>query len=207
MNPACDLLVATRNQGKLIELQDLLSGLPLSLCSLRDFPAVKAVPETGRSFIENASLKAAGYATQARLLTLADDSGLELPELSGAPGVFSSRYAGEFASDTERIDKLLAELQATGAAQRTARFISAVAIASADGNIVDVSLGICEGRIALAPRGRGGFGYDPVFIPNGYDLTFAELPAQIKNQISHRAQALQGARQSLQNLTSGSGAR
>jgi len=206
LNPVCYLLVATRNEGKLSEFQHLLSDLAFALYSLRDFPAIRPIPETGRSFVENASLKAAGYATQAQLLTLADDSGLELAELGGAPGVFSARYAGEFASDTERIDKLLAELVTTGAAERTARFVSAVAIAGADGNVLDVSLGICEGHIALAPRGSGGFGYDPVFIPNGYDLTFAELPAKIKNQISHRAQAPQGARQYLQNLTGGSGA-
>ena len=206
MNPVCHLLVATHNEGKLREFQHLLSDLSFALCSLGDFPAIRPVPETGCSFIENASLKAARYATQAQLLTLADDSGLEVAALGGAPGVFSARYGGAFASDTERIDKLLAELVATGAAERRARFVSAVAIASADGKVLDVSLGICEGHIALAPRGSGGFGYDPVFIPNGYDLTFAELPAEIKNQISHRAQALQGVRQYWQNLTGGSGA-
>jgi XTP/dITP diphosphohydrolase len=200
------LLVATRNESKLSELQYPLSDLSFAICSLRDFPAVRPVEETGRTFVENASLKAAGYATQTRLLTLADDSGLEVDELGGAPGVFSARYAGELASDTARIDALLAELAATNQAKRTARFVSAVAIAGAGGELLDVSLGTCEGHIAFAPRGSGGFGYDSVFIPNGFDLTFAELHTETKNQISHRARALQGAHRYLQSLTSGSGA-
>ena len=195
------LLVATQNKGKLEELRQLLDDLPLELYGLTDFPDVETVPETGESFIENASLKAAGYATQTGLLTLADDSGLEVDELGGAPGIRSARYAGEGASDTDRTSRLLSELSNITAAKRSARFVSAVAIATSDGQIINVSVGTCDGHIDLAPRGSGGFGYDPVFIPSGYDKSFGELESAIKNQISHRARALSGARAFLRTLT------
>jgi len=202
--PQC-LLVATQNQGKLRELRQLLGDLPLKLYGLDDFPDVEGVPETGESFIENASLKAIGYATQTSLLTLADDSGLEVDALGGAPGILSARYAGEGASDTERIHKLLAELSIYQATMRSARFVAAVAIASGEGRILNVSRGECNGHIDFKPRGAGGFGYDPIFIPSGYDKTFAELKTEIKNKISHRARALLGAREFLRTLTIASG--
>ena len=195
------LLVATRNEGKLAELQQLLGDLPLELYGLTDFPDVETVPETGESFVENASLKAAGYAAQTSLLTLADDSGLEVDALGGAPGILSARYAGEGASDADRTARLLAELSNIPAAKRLARFVSAVAIANSDGRILNVSVGTCEGHIDFAPHGTGGFGYDPVFIPSGYEKSFAELKSAIKNQISHRAQALSAAREFLRTLT------
>jgi len=201
------LLIATRNVGKLNELRELLLDLPLVLFGLRDFPCVETVQESGRTFVENASLKAVGYAQQIRLLTLADDSGLEVQALSGAPGVFSARYAGEFASDTTRTNALLAKLLTVEASKRTARFVSAVAIASNEGKILKIAVGACEGHIASAPRGSSGFGYDPIFVPNGYELTFAEMEPNTKNQISHRARAFQRAREYLQNLTSASSAR
>lgn len=201
MNPVRSLLVATRNLGKVREIRQLLADLPLVILSLADFPDVAPVPETGQTFVENASLKAAGHATQTRLLSLADDSGLEVDALGGAPGVFSARYLGEHASDDARISALLSELAATEATKRTARFVSAVAIAEPSGSVLNISQGTCEGRIALKPSGSGGFGYDPIFIPSGYKLTFAKMDAQTKNQISHRAQALKGARAYLQNLT------
>jgi len=195
------LLVATRNEGKLAELQQLLGDLPLELYGLTDFPDVETVPETGESFVENASLKAAGYAAQTSILTLADDSGLEVDALGGAPGILSARYAGEGASDADRTARLLAELSNIPAAKRLARFVSAVAIANSDGRILNVSVGTCEGHIDFAPHGTGGFGYDPVFIPSGYEKSFAELKSAIKNQISHRAQALSAAREFLRTLT------
>ena len=201
------LLVATRNVGKLNELCELLRDLPFVLFGLVDFPGIETVQESGRTFIENASLKAAGYAEQTRLLTLADDSGLEVQALDGAPGVFSARYAGELASDTTRTTALLTKLSTVEASKRAARFVSAVAIASSEGKILTVAVGICEGHIASAPRGSGGFGYDPIFVPNGYELTFAEMDPNTKNQISHRERALQRARAYLQNLTCASGAR
>ena len=147
------------------------------------------------------ALKAAGYATQTGLLTLADDSGLEVEALGGAPGILSARYAGEGASDAARTTRLLAELTIVPAAKRSARFVSAVAIANSEGQILNVSVGTCDGHIDFAPRGSGGFGYDPVFIPLGYHKTFAELKPEIKNQISHRARALLGACEFLRTLT------
>lgn len=201
MNALQPLLVATRNLGKLEELRQLLSDLPFDLYGLERFPGVEEVTETGESFIENAALKAVGYATQTRLLTLADDSGLEVDALGGDPGLFSARYAGEQASDVERTTKLLAELSSIAAPKRTARFVSAVATASSKGQILNVSVGTCDGHIGFAPRGCVGFGYDPIFIPIGYEQTFAELKPEIKNQISHRARALVGAREFLRSLT------
>ena len=195
------LLVATQNKGKLEELRQLLGDLPLELYGLTDFPDVETVPETGESFIENASLKAAGYATQTGLLTLADDSGLEVEALGGAPGIRSARYAGEGASDADRTARLLAELSNISTAKRSARFVSAVAIATSEGQIINISVGTCDGHIDFAPRGSGGFGYDPVFIPSGYDKSFGELESAIKNQISHRARALSGTREFLRTLT------
>jgi len=201
------LLVATRNVGKLEELWQMLGDLPFVLYGLDRLPRIEKIRETGESFLENASLKAGGYATQTRRLTLADDSGLEVDALGGGPGVFSARYGSERASDAERVTKLLAELSSVEPPGRGARFVSAVAIASSEGRILNVSVGKCDGHIGFAPRGSVGFGYDPVFIPIGYEQTFAELKPEIKNQISHRAHALVGAREFLRSLTIASGDR
>ena len=207
MTPKPHLLVATRNKGKLQELRQLLADFPLRLLGLDNFPTIQTVPETGLTFVENASLKASGYATQGHILTLADDSGLEVDALGGAPGVLSARYAGEAASDAVRTDKLLAELSGLAAGNRSARFVCAIAIASSEGSILSVSQGTCEGHIDLAPHGDHGFGYDPVFIPTGYTSTFAELARSVKNRISHRARALEGALDYLSALTGASGGR
>jgi len=179
----------------------------LVLLGLDDFPAVQTVPETGLTFVENASLKASGYARQVHILTLADDSGLEVDALGGAPGVLSARYAGAAVSDAVRIDKLLAELRGIEVVNRSARFVSAIAIASSAGSIMNISQGTCEGHIDLAPHGEHGFGYDPVFIPRGHTSTFAELAPSVKNVISHRARALQGALDYLRALTGAPGGR
>jgi len=175
--------------------------------SLDDILGLEPVLETGETFLENASLKASGYAIQSGLLTLADDSGLEVDALGGAPGVHSARYAGDGASDRQRVEKLLGDLRNVDEPDRTARFVSAVATASSNGSIINMSVGRCEGRIAFEPRGSGGFGYDPIFIPAGSEMTFAELPPEIKNQISHRHTALEKAREFLRNLTCDSAAR
>jgi XTP/dITP diphosphohydrolase len=206
VNSLRQLLIATSNEGKRAEIQLLLSDLPVSLFDLRNFPAIKSIAETGTTFVENASLKAIGYAAQTRLLTLADDSGLEVDALGGAPGVRSARYTSESASDAERIEALLTALVFVDESRRSARFVSAVVIADSNREILNASVGECEGRIAQAPRGNGGFGYDPVFIPKGGDLTFAELKPEIKNQISHRALALAATRAYLLSLTAASGA-
>jgi XTP/dITP diphosphohydrolase len=206
VNAPRHLLIATTNEGKRAEIQQLLSGAPVSLFDLRNFPGIDPIAETGTTFVENASLKAIGYAAQTGILTLADDSGLEVDTLAGAPGVRSARYTGECASDAERIEALLAALAFVDELKRSARFVSAVVIADSNRGILNVSVGECAGRISLAPRGDGGFGYDPVFIPNGGDLTFAELGSETKNQISHRARALAATRAYLLGLTVASGA-
>jgi XTP/dITP diphosphohydrolase len=199
-----DLLVATGNSGKLRELRELLRDEPFTIIGLADLPHCKTVPETGVTFAENASIKAAGYARQSNLLTLADDSGLEVNALDGAPGVWSARYLGEDASYADRMQALLSALRDTGSTNRVARFVCAAAIADPKGTVLQVSLGACEGQIVTAPRGSGGFGYDPIFVPQGFELTFAELPSEVKNRISHRANALEGARNFLHALTAGS---
>jgi XTP/dITP diphosphohydrolase len=194
-----ELLVATKNAGKIRELTELLGGLPLRLRGLSDFPDAPEVEETGATFEENARLKATRYAAHARLLTLADDSGLEVAALNGAPGVRSARYAGDSATDAERVELLLRELSRADSHDRRARFVCAVALHDPLSGAPEIFHGVCPGRIAPAPRGTNGFGYDPVFIPDGYDQTFAELPAAVKQQISHRALALRQARDFIQN--------
>ena len=201
-----ELLIATSNSGKLGEIRSVLGDLPIALLSLADFPDIQSVDEGGDSFAENAGLKAAGYAKQAGVLTLADDSGLVVDALKGAPGVHSARYLGEQASYAERIRGLLTELNSLPDEARTARFVCALTIASADSELVYRTEATCEGLIADAPRGTGGFGYDPVFIPRGFDQTFGELPATVKNRISHRGKALIEARKFIASLTATSGA-
>ncbi len=195
------LLIATSNAGKLRELRSLLRDLPLELLSLTDFPSIESVEETGATFSENASLKALGYARQARVLTLADDSGLVVDALGGRPGVHSARYVHSQATYPERIVALLAELSSVADADRTARFVCAMTLASGDNEVAFATEKSCEGRIAAVPLGAGGFGYDPVFIPDGFNRTFAELNAETKNRISHRGLALSAVRAFLVSLT------
>lgn len=199
-----DLLVATGNAGKLKEICTKLHDLPLTLLSLPDFRGIEAVAETGATFGENAALKASGYAKQGGVLTLADDSGLAVDALEGAPGVHSARFLGEHSSYGERMNALLARL--SGADERSARFVCALAICSADGELRFTTHATCEGRISNEPRGLGGFGYDPIFIPEGFNQTFGELPADVKNEISHRGRALAAAREFLASLTAASAA-
>jgi XTP/dITP diphosphohydrolase len=182
-----ELAIATKNVGKIKELSELLENLPLKLRSLNDFPNTFEPKETGATFVENAVLKAKSYAEQTRAWALADDSGLEVKALNNAPGVFSARYAGETATDKDRIEKLLKELN--GTQNRAARFVCAMAIANETGKIKFIAEGICSGKIALAATGANGFGYDPIFIPDGFSATFGELSGDIKQQISHRARA------------------
>jgi XTP/dITP diphosphohydrolase len=196
------LLLGTRNRGKVKEITEILGDSGWSFRSLQEFANVEAAEENGNTYSENAIAKARFYASATGLWTLADDSGLEVEALGGAPGVFSARYAGDSATDADRRDLLLSELTKTSGQNRSARFVAAVAIASADGELLNVSEGICEGTITFAPRGNGGFGYDPLFIPNGYNQTFAELANNIKNRISHRARALMQTKLFLQSCKS-----
>ena len=230
------LVLATQNLGKVRELRDMLKSQSLQICALHDFPDAPDIVEDGETYAENACKKANAIADYTGHLTLADDAGLEVAALNGAPGVHSKRWAGEDANDEMRIAKLLAALE--GKPNRDARFVAAVAIAkpvssnsagfvehelvprSSAGFVgrgpvprhadstqsagfvgrgpvprhadsTQVVIGVCEGHITLSPIGKGGFGYDPVFVPAGYDKTFAELGEECKNRISHRAKALQ----------------
>ena len=184
------LLLGTRNPGKVKEILGILGDAGWSFSSLQEFANVATAEENGNTYADNAIAKARFYALATGLCALADDSGLEVEALGGAPGLFSARYAGDNASDANRRVLLLSELAKRSDVNRRARFVAVVAIASADGTVLNVSEGICEGTITLAPRGSGGFGYDPLFVPDGYSQTFAELPEDIKNRISHRARAL-----------------
>ena len=182
-------VLATRNLGKVRELTEMLSDCRgLEVLSLVDFPDAPEVVEDGETYEENAIKKATQIAEYTGLPTLADDSGLEVDALSGAPGIHSARYAGERASDAERIQKLLETLKDVPEPLRTARFQCTVAIVEPERQS-RVAVGVCEGQIIREPRGTHGFGYDPVFVPSGYDQTFAELGDEVKNQISHRAKA------------------
>ena len=182
------LLLATGNRGKADELGRLLHGLPIELLTLDDIGRVEEVEETGQTFEENAALKAAGYARQARLWTLADDSGLEIWALDGAPGVYSARFGGS-PNYSDKIAALLRLMSAASSPDRSARFICAMKVADPSGRIRFSADGICRGSIADQPSGTNGFGYDPIFIPDGYLETFGELSDDVKSQISHRALA------------------
>lgn len=194
------LLLGTRNPGKVIEIESILANSGWSFSSLQEFPDVGEAEENFTTFAENAIAKAQFYASATGLCALADDSGLEVAALNGAPGVFSARYAGAHASDADRRALLLSELTKLGDVDRRARFVAVVAISQPNGHVLNISEGICNGTITFAPRGTGGFGYDPLFIPDSYNQTFAELPDTIKNQISHRARALLGTREFLSQL-------
>lgn len=193
--PPNALLIATHNAGKLAELRSLLGATPYTLLSLADVGIHADVEETGATLEENAALKATAYARLAGLPTLADDSGLEVDALNGAPGVHSARYAGSGATDADRIEKLLANL-AAHQPPWTARFRCVIAIALPDGG-VELRDGACEGVITPQPRGDNGFGYDPVFLLPQRGKTMAELSDAAKNRISHRAIAAQKAAQAL----------
>jgi XTP/dITP diphosphohydrolase len=185
------LVIATNNPGKLAEVRRLLAELPVELFSLNDFDHLTEVAETGSSFEENARLKAAGYALQTGLPSLADDSGLEVAALEGRPGIHSARYGGPDTGFDEKMAELLTELDDAGDHTRTARFICAIAISNAEGNVLFTTDGICQGRIAERPRGNQGFGYDPLFIPDRFEQTFGELADEVKGKISHRARAFE----------------
>jgi XTP/dITP diphosphohydrolase len=197
------LLVGTNNAGKLREYEELLLDLPKTLEIT--FPAQEGltlnVEELGETFEENARIKALAYAQASGLLSLADDSGLEVDALGGAPGVYSARYAGPTGSDVDRYRKLLDALANVPDNQRTARFRCVVALALPNGT-VHTADGVCEGKIGFAPRGKHGFGYDPIFVVKGYrGHTMAELPPDVKNKISHRARALSAIQPVLRKVT------
>jgi XTP/dITP diphosphohydrolase len=182
------VLVATRNEGKLRELRTLLSGEPLRLESLAAHVRVGEVDETGETFEENAKLKAAHAARKTGLWTIGEDSGIEVDALGGAPGIRSARYAGVHGDDAANNRKLIEALK--GVDDRTARYVCALALASPTGEVVSMVRGASEGRIVEEPRGTGGFGYDPYFVPEGETRTNAELTELEKSALSHRGRAV-----------------
>jgi len=194
--------VATRNPHKTRELQQIL-GSDFTVCDLRAHSEISEIAETGTSFEENAKLKALAVSRKLPGLVAADDSGLEVDALGGAPGIYSARYAGANATNKERIDKLLEELARIDAKkeQRSARFRCVLALAR-NGEVLGTFEGIVEGQIADRPRGSHGFGYDPIFVPNGFQQTFGQLRPAEKNQLSHRARALKKLRAFLNSRAS-----
>lgn len=191
-----DLLIGSANPGKIAELRNGLSGLPLRLRTLEEFDNIPEPEEVGTSYEENALLKARYYRSQTGLLTLADDSGLEVDELNGEPGVLTARFGGPGLTDKDRLVYLLDRL--ADATNRRAQFTCIIVL---DGPaFISTVRGECVGTIARKPLGHGGFGYDPVFVPDGYEQTFAQLPTSIKSLISHRGKAIAAARKQLEAL-------
>ena len=182
------MLLATTNRGKLREYRHLLKGLPFTLVTPTDEGIDITVDEKEKTFEENARLKAATYSKLSGLVTLADDSGLEVDALDGGPGIISARFAGEQASDKDRIEHLLARLEDVPWEKRTARFRCVIAIANPEGR-TELCDGECQGLIAFEPRGENGFGYDPVFYLPEFGKSIAELSLETKNQVSHRGKA------------------
>jgi XTP/dITP diphosphohydrolase len=189
------LLLATRNPHKTREFAEIL-GAGFDVHDLADAVELPVVEETGLTFEANATLKAVEASKHFQGLVVADDSGLEVDALDGAPGIYSARYAGEHASGAANVARLLVELAECAPGLRSARFRCSLALAQA-GTLLETFDGVIEGTIVDAPRGRGGFGYDPVFQPHGFDQTFGELSAVEKNRISHRAQAIRALRSAL----------
>jgi XTP/dITP diphosphohydrolase len=185
-----EVVIATRNPGKFREIKAILSSLPLKFLSLEDFPDIPEVVEDGATFAENAGKKAKTIADFTGRPAIADDSGLAVDALQGRPGVFSSRYAGEGATDRERCQKLLEEMASIPEGKRQARFVCAMAVALPRGRM-EVVEGECRGRVTSAPRGKRGFGYDPIFFVPQFGKTMAELEPEEKNRISHRGRALE----------------
>jgi XTP/dITP diphosphohydrolase len=194
------LVLATRNKGKIAEIKEILADFQaIELLSLADFPDLPKIEETGTTFKENAILKAKTIAKLTGYLTLADDSGLTVEYLNGAPGVYSARYAGENATDAENNAKLLKALAGVPWEKRKAAFVCVIALCWPQGECYTCE-GRCEGIIALEPKGNYGFGYDPLFYVPAYGKTMAELGPEIKNQISHRAMALKGLKPLLEKI-------
>ncbi|MBO5308589.1 MAG: RdgB/HAM1 family non-canonical purine NTP pyrophosphatase [Lentisphaeria bacterium] len=181
------IVVATQNEHKVDEYRELLKDQGVELRSLKEYPNFPEVEENGKTFAENAALKAVAASKYCDVPAFADDSGLEVEALDGRPGIYSARYAP---TSAERIEKLLGELE--GCENRRARFVCVIAIAI-NGEVIETFEGEVKGVITAIPRGEGGFGYDPVFQPDGYDQTFGEMAPELKNSISHRANAVKKA--------------
>lgn len=194
------LVIATKNRGKMREFSRALAGLGFEFLSLHDFPDLGPIVEDGSTFLENACKKATAAARYSKLPALADDSGLEVDYLGGAPGVLSARFAGRDGDDEANNSKLLHLLSGVPYRERRARFRCALAVATPEDLLVTAE-GFLEGYIGLEPRGKGGFGYDPLFVVPEYNCTLAEMELNTKNRISHRGRALEQLRGRLQELS------
>lgn len=189
MTSTCyELLIGTSNPGKVREIKLALDGLPLMLRSLDEYSDLSVPIESGENYADNAIIKATDYARQTGLCVLADDSGLEVDWLDGAPGLHSARFGS--GSDADRVELLLEKLEGASNSNRRARFVSVVAIVHPTIGVINLSEGECRGHIHHEPVGTNGFGYDPVFIPDGYTQTFGQLTNDVKAGISHRAKSL-----------------
>lgn len=191
-----ELVIATANPGKFGEIENALQNLPLMLRSLTEFPMVRAPQEDGNSYIENATIKAKYYSEITNNWALADDSGLEIDALHGEPGILSARF-GSLSSDVERSELILRKLGTIEPQNRTAHFVCVISVANPATAEVHSFEGVVSGQISSSRRGTSGFGYDPIFIPEGYDQTFGELDPDVKSAISHRARALKKVRRFL----------
>jgi XTP/dITP diphosphohydrolase len=192
------IILATRNQHKFAEIKEILGELPIELVSLNDYPQIPGIEETGSTFVENAVLKAQTIFELTQEWSIADDSGLEVFALNGSPGIYSARFAGDDHDYVENNQKLLKLLSDVPLQQRKAQFRCVAAIVGP--GYKEIMEGIVQGRIINELRGNNGFGYDPLFIPEGYDKTFAELSEETKNQISHRALAFEKVKEVLTNI-------
>ncbi|MEW6067106.1 MAG: XTP/dITP diphosphatase [Nitrospirota bacterium] len=197
-----EIVLATRNKRKVEEIKRITEGMGILIFTLDDFPECPDVEEDGNTFKENAVKKAITVSKYTGKPSLADDSGLEVYALNNAPGVLSARYAGKGANDNENVNKLLNEMQLINEGKRGARFVCCIALSFPAGNVITF-YGYAEGRIGTEPKGYKGFGYDPIFYPNGYDKTFAEMDDKEKDAISHRGKALRGVEKYLKNRVPG----
>jgi XTP/dITP diphosphohydrolase len=197
------LVLATTNKGKLQEFRELLAGLPLIIGGLADYPGLGAIAETGRTFVANAIIKAKTVADYTQELTLADDSGLEVDALAGAPGIYSARYGQPGWNSRQQYQYLLEQLAACGLPSRSARFRCAMALYDPAAAVLETAEGTVEGEITDSPRGENGFGYDPVFYLPELGLTMAELPDSQKNRLSHRGRALAAIKPQILQLMAG----
>ena len=194
-----DIVIASNNQGKIKEIKDFYKKLKINFFSLKDFPALQKIKEGSGTYEKNAIQKAIKVSEFTRMISLADDSGIEIDALGGKPGIVSARFAGKGISDRERNLKILKLLENIPESSRKAKFVCIIAIVKPDRSSYIVK-GICKGMIAKKPRGKSGFGYDPIFIFPRYNKTFAEMGIDLKNRISHRGKALRKAEKILERI-------
>ncbi len=197
------VVLATHNRHKVEEIRDILAGLDIELLSLDSFPEITEIEEDGETLEENARKKAVAVFDLTHILSLADDTGLEVEALGGRPGVYSARYSGENATYQRNNEKLLGEMKGVPPERRKAKFRCVISIIG--GGVDEIAVGEVPGRIIESPRGTNGFGYDPLFVPDGYEITYAEMDSELKNSLSHRARALEKAKDILKSLVSARG--